>query len=66
MALTALQPQSDPKGSPRHTSGAKSAGTALANCFPFAQAITCSFIVARQIRFRNKIPTAGVRRGVPC
>jgi hypothetical protein len=34
----------------------------LANCCPAAQAIACSFIVARQIRFRNKIPPARVLR----
>ena len=34
----------------------------LANCCPVAQTIACSFIVALQIRFRNKIPIVGVLR----
>jgi hypothetical protein len=31
----------------------------LANCSPVAQAIACSLILARELAFRNKIPTLG-------
>jgi hypothetical protein len=34
----------------------------LANCSPVSQTIASSFIVACQIKFRNKIPTVGVLR----
>jgi hypothetical protein len=34
----------------------------LSNSYPVAQAIVCSFILARQTRFRNKIPAVGVLR----
>jgi hypothetical protein len=34
----------------------------LVYCCPVARAIACSFILARQIIFRNKIPTVGVLR----
>jgi hypothetical protein len=63
MGLTALQPQSEPKAIPRSTEWCQiGQRRPLANCCPVPQAIPCSFILARQITFRNKIPTVGVLR----
>jgi hypothetical protein len=31
----------------------------LISCSPIAQAIACSLILARELKFRNKIPTLG-------
>src|SRR5260221_10485253 len=63
MALTILQPQPEPKATRRsHGVVRNRPARHLANCCPVAQAIACSFILARQIRFRNKIPAVGVLR----
>jgi len=63
MVLTALQPQSEPKATPRSTRwceiGQHSAWHTLV---PFARAIACSVTVAREIALRNKIPAAHVLR----
>jgi hypothetical protein len=61
MALTVLQPQSEPKATPRST-GRREIGQPLTNCCSVAQAIACCVILSRQITFRNRIPTVGVLR----
>jgi hypothetical protein len=59
MGLTALQSHSELKATPHSTEWCEIGRyRPLANCCPVAQAIAYSFIVARQITFRNKIPTA--------
>ena len=63
MGLTALQPKSKPKATPRSTEWCrKRPARPLANCCLVAQAIAHYVILARQITFRNKIPIAGVLR----
>ena len=63
MALTALQPHSEAKATPySHRAVRKRPAQSLVNCCPVAKAIGCCFILARQITFRNKIPTLGVLR----
>ena len=57
MGLTALQAQA----TPCYTEWCK-IGRPLANCCPVPQAIACYVILPRQIRFRKKIPGAGVLR----
>ena len=61
MALTVLQPQSEPKATPRST-GRREIGQLLTNCCSVAQAIARCVILSRQITFRNRIPTVGVLR----
>jgi hypothetical protein len=59
MGPTALQRQSEPKGTPCSTEWWPA--RPLADCFSVPQTIVCSsFILAGQIRIRNKIPGAGV------
>jgi hypothetical protein len=63
MGLSALQPEFEPKATPRSTKGCqKRQARPLANRCPVAQAIAHYVTLARQITFRNKIPTAGVLR----
>src|SRR6516165_8871874 len=58
IVLDALQLQPQPTATPpSHRVVRNRPAWPLANCCPAAQAIACSFIVARQIRFRNKIAT---------
>jgi hypothetical protein len=57
MGLTALQPNPRRKELHAPPSGAKAAGTAPGKLLSRSTAIACSFILARQITFRNKIPT---------
>ena len=63
MGITALQPQSEPKATPRSTDwceiGRQGPWQIVVH---IAQATTCSFTLARQITFRNKIPVALVLR----
>jgi hypothetical protein len=56
MVLTALQAKSESKATPSSTDWWEIELT-LANCCPVPQAIACYVIIARQIKFRNKIPT---------
>jgi len=58
MDLTVLQPQFERKPTALSTEWCKIGlhGT-WQSCCPVPQTIACSFIVARQIKFRNKIPT---------
>jgi hypothetical protein len=60
MDPTALQPQFERKPTARSTEWCKIGvhGT-WQSCCPVPQTIACSFIVALQIKFRNKIPTLG-------
>ena len=63
MGLSALQPKSKPKATPRSTEWCrKRPARTLANRCLVAQAIAHYVILARQITFRNKIPIAGVLR----
>jgi hypothetical protein len=63
MALPAVQPQPELKATPRSTERCEiGQHGSLANCCPVPQAIGCSFILARHIMFRNKIPTVGILR----
>ena len=59
--LTALRSQSEPKScTTLHRAVPNRRARPLGNCCPVPQAIACSFILARQITCRNKIPTVGV------
>jgi hypothetical protein len=61
--LSALQPKSKPKATPRSTEWCrKRPARTLANRRLVAQAIAHYVILARQITFRNIIPIAGVLR----
>src|SRR6516164_11731049 len=61
--LTALQLHSEPKATPRSYRVVRNPpAQRLAYCCPVAQTIACSFIVACQMTFRNKIPAARVLR----
>jgi hypothetical protein len=63
MGLTALQPHSEPKTTPRSTEWCEiGQPSACHTVVPFARAIASSVKLARQITFRNKIPTVGVLR----
>jgi hypothetical protein len=67
MDLDALQSQPELKTTPRSTEWWEIASTApLVNCSPVPQAIACSFILVRQITFRNKIFIVYVSCGVAC
>src|SRR5260221_7701675 len=60
VALTALQPQPEPKATPRSTEWCeKRPARPLANCCPVAQAIACSFILARKAGFGTKFLPCG-------
>ena len=60
IVLDALQPEREPKATLGSTEWCELPAQRLANCCPIAQEIGCSFILARQIRFRNKIPATCV------
>src|SRR5260370_38919393 len=63
MALTALQPQSEPKATPWSAERCESSQHGLlASCCPVPQAITSSFILARRSTFGKKIPIVDVLR----
>ena len=60
MGLTAFQPQSEPKATPCfHRVVGKRPARSRTDCCPVPQIIPYSFTLARKIRFRNRIPTAG-------
>jgi hypothetical protein len=61
IVVTALQPQFEPKPTARSTECCKiGLRGPWQSCCPVPQAIACLlFTVARQIKFRNKIPTFG-------
>jgi hypothetical protein len=60
MSLTAVQRQSEPKATPCfHRVVGKRPARSRTNCCPVPQKIPYSFTLARKIRFRNRIPTAG-------
>ena len=63
MALTTLQLRPQPKETER-SNGWREIRPArrLVNFSPVPQTIACSFTLAHQIRFRNKIPPAHVQR----
>jgi len=63
MGLTALLPQSKPKATPRSTEWCEIGQHGPWQTFvPFHKQLRVHLMVARQIRFRNKIPTVGVLR----
>ena len=63
MGLTALQPHSEPKATPRSTESCEIGPHGpWQTLVPFHKQLRVHLIVARQIRFRNKIPTVGVLR----
>jgi hypothetical protein len=66
MGLAVLPMQSEPETKPRPTDWCDiGQHDPLANCCLVPQTFVCSFTLARQFRFRNKIPTAGGLRRPP-